>query len=233
MTDPRTTQPRWPGESVAYREARDALTEAEHELSRALEAVAARRRSLPTGGAVPEDYVFSEGPTDIDDDDDPRDVRMSALFGPHGTLMLYSFMLGDEEGDVCRMCTSLIDGYDGAAPDLGQRVAFAVVAPASLERLRAYGRERRWRNVRLVSCAGTSYAADYGGQTPSGELTSRMNVFTRRDGPVRHFYASEKAATAPGEDDRHLDLVWALWGALDLTPEGRGDTWRPNRPERR
>ncbi len=232
MTDAPVV-PRWPNESYEYREARDALTRAEHELSRALEAVAAQRRALPPGGPVPEDYVFSEGPADIDDACSARDVRMTELFGPHETLMLYSFMLGDDEGDVCRMCTSLIDGYDGAAADLARRVGFAVVAPASLERLRTYGRERRWRNVRLVSCAGTSYATDYGGRTPTGELTSRMNVFTHRDGSLRHFYATEKAATGTGEDDRHLDLVWALWGALDLTPEGRGDAWRPDRPERR
>jgi len=40
------------------------------------------------------------------------------------------------------------------------------------------------------------------------------------------------APSAEGQDDRHLDLVWALWEALDLTPEGRGD-WRPARPPRR
>jgi predicted dithiol-disulfide oxidoreductase (DUF899 family) len=96
------------------------------------------------------------------------------------------------------MRTSLIDGYDGAAADLTQRVGFAVVAPAPLDRLRAYGRERRWHNVRLVSSAGTTYDRDYGGVASDGELTSRMNVFTRRDGTVRHFYAMEKGPSSPG-----------------------------------
>jgi predicted dithiol-disulfide oxidoreductase (DUF899 family) len=48
----------FPGESAAYRAARDRLLEQEVELRRAMEAVAAARRELPRGGIVPEDYVF-------------------------------------------------------------------------------------------------------------------------------------------------------------------------------
>ena len=49
---------RFPGESTAYRAARDRLLEQEIELRRATEKVAALRRALPPGGVVPEDYVF-------------------------------------------------------------------------------------------------------------------------------------------------------------------------------
>jgi predicted dithiol-disulfide oxidoreductase (DUF899 family) len=52
-------------------------------------------------------------------------------------------------------------------------------------------------------------------------------------GSIRHFYATEKKSSGPDEDDRHLDLLWVLWGALDLTPEGRDPRWRPSRPARR
>ena len=51
---------RLPGESEDYRQARDELLSAELELRRQTEAVAAKRRELPPGGAVPEDYVFQE-----------------------------------------------------------------------------------------------------------------------------------------------------------------------------
>jgi predicted dithiol-disulfide oxidoreductase (DUF899 family) len=224
--------PGWPGESAEYRASRDALARAEHDLARAVEAVAAQRRSLPPGGLVPENYGFTEGPPDLEKTGPAQPVTMDELFGPHETLLLYSFMY-DGTGTPCRMCTSLIDGYDGAAADLAARVGFAVVAPAPLEALRAYGLERRWYDVRLVSSAGTSYHRDYGGMQPDGELTSRMNVFTRRDGSTRHFYATEKGPSGSGQDDRHLDLLWTLWGALDLTPEGRGEHWRPTRPARR
>src|SRR5438132_971525 len=31
----------------------------------------------------------------------------------------------------------------------------------------------------------------------------------------------------PGQDGRHVDIVWPLWNLLDLTPEGRGANWYP------
>jgi predicted dithiol-disulfide oxidoreductase (DUF899 family) len=46
-------QAHWPGESPAYRAARNALLIEEIELRRHLERVAARRRALPPGGVVP------------------------------------------------------------------------------------------------------------------------------------------------------------------------------------
>ncbi len=71
--DPAT---RYPGESGEYRLARNRLLEAEVELRRAIERVAARRRALPPGGAVPEDYVFEEAvPGD-------GEVRFSELLAP-------------------------------------------------------------------------------------------------------------------------------------------------------
>jgi predicted dithiol-disulfide oxidoreductase (DUF899 family) len=68
----------FPGESVEYRAARDLLLEEEIGLRRAMEAVAARRRELPPGGEVPDDYVF-EGATG---DGAPTRVRLSELFAP-------------------------------------------------------------------------------------------------------------------------------------------------------
>jgi len=51
---------RFPGESAEYRRERNRLLEAEVELRRAIEQVAAQRRALPRGGPVPEDYSFEE-----------------------------------------------------------------------------------------------------------------------------------------------------------------------------
>jgi predicted dithiol-disulfide oxidoreductase (DUF899 family) len=48
----------FPGESAEYRSARDRLLAQEIELRHAMEVVAAARRALPLGGAVPDDYVF-------------------------------------------------------------------------------------------------------------------------------------------------------------------------------
>jgi predicted dithiol-disulfide oxidoreductase (DUF899 family) len=56
-----------------------------------------------------------------------------------------------------------------------------------------------------------------------------MNVFVRRKGAIRHFWGCELlyAKAERGQDGRHADLLWPLWNALDLTPEGRGKDWRP------
>src|SRR5262245_3977065 len=64
---------RFPGETAAWRAARDALLTAECDLRRQVEAVAAQRRRLPLGAVVPEDYRF-EGET--------GPVRLSELFAP-------------------------------------------------------------------------------------------------------------------------------------------------------
>ena len=45
----------FPGESVEYRGARNALLAEEMELRRQIERVAAQRRALPAGGAIPEE----------------------------------------------------------------------------------------------------------------------------------------------------------------------------------
>src|SRR4051812_41478872 len=74
----------FPGESAAYRDARNRLLQREIELRRATEAVAEARRALPPGGPVPEDYVF-QGRS--------GDVHLSELFHPgRDSLAIYSFM---------------------------------------------------------------------------------------------------------------------------------------------
>jgi predicted dithiol-disulfide oxidoreductase (DUF899 family) len=217
---------RFPNESPEYRAARDALTRAETELTRQIEEVAARRRQLPPGGEVPEDYAFTECPGGAGADGPAQEVRLSELFGGRDTLLLYSFMFSPDMSRPCRMCTSLLDGLDGTAPDLAQRAGFAVVAKSPIDRLRSYARERSWVNLRLVSSAGTTYNRDYHGENQDEQL-SRMNVFTRHGAVIRHLYGTEQTPAAPGWDDRHVDLVWPLWNLLDLTPEGRGRDWRP------
>ena len=77
---------RFPGESDEYRRARNRLLEAEIELRRTIERVAAQRRALPLGGAVPEDYVFEAA-------DGSGEVKFSQLPAPgQDTLVIYSFM---------------------------------------------------------------------------------------------------------------------------------------------
>src|SRR5207249_4820900 len=98
----------FPGESSEYRAARNKLLEAESNLRRQLEAVAALRRRLPAGGFIPLDYVFEE---------DASTVRLSQLFKPgHQSLIVYNFMFGPAMAKPCPMCTSILDALNGEAP---------------------------------------------------------------------------------------------------------------------
>ena len=212
----------FPGESADYRAARDRLLEAEIELRRSIERVAATRRELPPGGPVPEDYAF-EGADGA--------VRLSELFEPgKDVLAIYSFMYGPEVERPCPSCTSILDSLDGTAVHVRQRINLAVVAKSPLERILAFAEERGWHRLRLLSSAGNSYNRDYHGETADGAQMPMLNVFVRDGDAIRHFWGSElmNAPADPGQNERHVDLIWPLWNLLDATPEGRGEDWQPS-----
>jgi predicted dithiol-disulfide oxidoreductase (DUF899 family) len=232
----------FPGESAEYRAARDRLLDQEVELRRAMEAVAAARRELPPGGAVPDDYVFRG----VGADGTPTDVRLSELFGPgKGSLVIYSFMFPRDPGDErpgptagqtallpldegpCPSCVAMLDQLDGAAEHATQRVNLAVVAKAPLPRILAFAEERAWRRLRLLSSAGNTYNRDYFGEGAQGSQRPMLNVFHRDGDRIRHFWGSELmyAPTDPGQDPRHVGTLEPLWNLFDLTPDGRPTDW--------
>lgn len=213
---------RFPNESDDYRHARDALLAEEIELRRHLERVAEQRRALPPGGAVTGDYRFEgeHGPVDF-----------AGLFGDRQSLVVYSYMFGPQRQRPCPMCTSLLSAWDGEANDVGQRVALAVVARSPIERLVAFKRERGWRALKLYSDIDGHFSRDYFAVDADGGDGDQaaFNVFTRRDGSIRHFWSGEMGfATAdPGQDPRGAPDLMPLWTILDCTPEGRGSDWYP------
>src|SRR5262245_42556889 len=88
----------FPGESAEYRAARNRLLVQEIELRQAMESVAAARRRLPPGGAVPKDYMFHTRGTD----GGPAEIRLSELFAPgKDSLLIYSMMF-PRAGDDAR-----------------------------------------------------------------------------------------------------------------------------------
>jgi len=221
---------RFPGESKSYRAARDKLLNAEMELRRNIENVAALRRKLPPGAQVPQDYEFDEGPENLDDTAPLRRVKLSDLFQPgKDTLIVYSYMYGPEMKAPCTSCTSMLDSLNGAAPHVRQRVNLAVVAKSPIGRIRDIARERGWRNLRLLSSANNTYNRDYHGETAKGSQMPALNVFVRRKDGIHHFYSAELlwAPADKGQDGRHVDLIWPLWNLFDYTPDGRGADWYP------
>jgi predicted dithiol-disulfide oxidoreductase (DUF899 family) len=232
----------FPGESPEYRAARDRLLEQEIELRRAMEAVAAARRELPPGGAVPEDYVFQGKGAD----GTPADVRLSELFAPDkNSLAIYSFMFPRDPGDdrpgpasgqtallplqegPCPSCVAFLDQLDGAAEHASQHINLAVVAKAPLARLLDFAQERGWRQLRLLSSASNTFNRDYLAETADGAQRPMLTVFHRDGDAIRHFWSSELfyAPWDPGQDPRHVGTLEPVWNLFDLTPEGRPTNW--------
>jgi predicted dithiol-disulfide oxidoreductase (DUF899 family) len=209
---------RFPNESDEYRRARDALLAEEIELRRHIEPVARQRRALPPGGAVPKDYRFEgeSGP-----------ATFSQLFGDKQTLVVYSYMFGPQRQRPCPMCTSLLSAWNGEAQDVGQRVSLVVTARSPIERLTAFARERGWRHLRLYSDTTGEFTRDY--VSAEDDDVPALNVFTRRDGAIRHFWSAEMGSVTadPGQDPRGAPDPMPLWTILDCTPEGRGADWYP------
>jgi predicted dithiol-disulfide oxidoreductase (DUF899 family) len=222
---------RFPGEADELRLARNELLQAEIDLRRQTEAVAAQRRRLSLGGELPTDYGFEEASRE---GNTTATVRLSELFEDgKDTLVLYSFMfLPGESGpleNACPACTSIIDAVDGQAPHLTQLINLAVSAKVPIEQFREHADTRGWRHIRLLSAANTTYNHDYHTETPEGSQRPIATVFVRRDGRIHHFWSSE-LAFAPadaGQNPRHVDFMWPLWNILDLTPEGRGSGFSP------
>jgi predicted dithiol-disulfide oxidoreductase (DUF899 family) len=231
-----------PGESPAYRDARDRLLAKEIELRRATEDVAATRRGLPLGGLVPVDYVFDQEVVD----GSTAKVRLSELFAQgKDSLAIYSFMFPRDPEDQspgptrgatarlplqegpCPSCTALLDQLDGAAEHVGQHLNLAVVAKAPIARVVAFAEERGWRRLRILSSAGNSYNHDYSAETADGAQRPMLTVFHRESDAIRHFWSSELlyAPPDPGQEPRHVATLEPLWNLFDLTPEGRPQDW--------
>ncbi len=211
-------------ESDEYLTKREELRLAEIKLMRQRERVAELRRQLPDG-AIVEDYVFEEGPADLDAGDSPmRTVRLSELFtAPDRSLVVYHFMYGKKQSNPCPMCTLFIDGLNGVAHHLAQNVDFAIVAAADPAALRAHARTRDWNRLRLLSSGANTFKYDLGSEDRAGNQDSTVSVFTRdKEGTLRHFYTAHPSLS---EDikERGLDLLCPVYNVLDLTPHGRGD----------
>ncbi len=213
-------EPRYPNESQAYRDARASLQKDEQELVDKVKAVAEKRRKLPLGGKLKEDYVFrraNEGKLD-------EPVKFSELFADHDTLLLYSFMFGPNWDKPCPSCTSLVDGFDRTWYSVTRDAAFVAIAKAPAERIAAWAKERGWSQIELVSGFESSFQADYRCQGDTDDMQwPVMHVFTKRDGGIFHFWATEVTSN-------HVDTVWPYWNLMDFTPEGRPDI--PTPPQR-
>jgi len=220
----------FPGESDTYRQSRDELLQAEMDLRKQIEAVSALRRRLPAGGTLKEDYIFEESTNDLSDCDTVKQTRFSELFAPDkNSLIIYSFMFAPEAETPCPACTSILDSFNGISPHVSDRVNFAVIAKAPLNKIRAWAKDRGWNNLRLLSSGNNTYNTDYFAENDEWGQMPAINVFDKTEDGIYHFYNTELlyAPSEEGQHPRHADPFWPLWNLFDITPEGRGTDWFP------
>jgi len=213
-----TNEIHYPNETREYRAARNALLAEEIELRRHIERVADQRRALPAGSPIPKDFdlVTESGP-----------ASFSSLFGDKDTLLVYSMMFGPKRKSACPSCTSFLNAFNGTAINLRQRVAIAVTARSPIERLVEFKQQRGFANLPFVSDPIGDYTRTY--VSPDDADVPGFSVFTRRNGPVHHFYSGEMSGTMadPGQDPRGAPDLDPLWVMLDFAPQGRGTDWYP------
>ncbi len=211
------SEPRYPNESPEYRKARDELLEDEKALVEMTKALAEKRRRLPLGGKLKEDYTFQWANSGRVG----RAVRLSELFGDKPTLMLYNFMYGPGWDNPCLSCTSLMDGFDRTAYQVTQDAAFFGIAKAPAGKINEFAETRGWTQIGLVSGYGTSYQEDYRCQGENDDMQwPFLHVFKKHDGDIFHFWGTELQGN-------HVDTVWPYWNLMDFTPEGRPDRMNP------
>jgi len=216
------------GESAEYRKLRDDLLEAEMALKDQRERVASLRRGLPMSSIVQTDYIFREGPSDINDDSPAnfRDVRLSQLFAPGKDRLIIDHMMWAASDKLpCPMCNMWADGYAAIAPHISDKVNFALVAKVDLVTLRQWARSRGWNKIRLLSSHDNAFNKDFLMEEDAGRQRPGVSVFSRAaDGKIYHFYTTE-ASLGQGHH-RGIDLYSPVWNLFDLLPEGR-ENWMP------
>ena len=139
-------------------------------------------RQLPLGGKLKEDYVFEE----MRSGQTIARTKFSQLFDPKkNTLITYSFMFPDRNGKPCPACTSILDGLNGSAPHIRDKVNYVVTAKAPIQEIMQWAQKRGWKNLRLLSSSKNNFNTDYFSEGAEGNQPPLLNVFTKKG--QKHF----------------------------------------------
>jgi predicted dithiol-disulfide oxidoreductase (DUF899 family) len=188
-----------------WQKERDELLVAEKEATRALDALAARRRRLPMTPFAADRYRF-DGP------DGP--VTLLDLFDGRDQLVVYQFM--DNGPDhFCPGCTAFTDNITDLADLAEAGVSWSNVSDMPLPQIEAYKAERGW-TVPFVSSRGSTFAADCG--AGGGFM---LSVFLRDGDDVYRTYNTTS---------RGVDRILFVHNILDLVPYGRQEAWEDSPP---
>jgi predicted dithiol-disulfide oxidoreductase (DUF899 family) len=184
-----------------WQQARDELLTAEKEITRAEDALAARRRRLP--------MVRFENSYTFDSPTGPKSLL--DLFEGRDQLVIYQFM--DRGPDhYCPGCTNFTNNVPiGALPALAELdVSWATVSNMPLAQIEAYKAEKGW-TLPFVSSHGTSFSDDC--DAGGGFM---LTVFLRDGDDIYRTYNTTY---------RGVDRLLFSHSIADLTPYGRQEDW--------
>jgi len=227
------------------------LLNAEKELTRRSDAVAAQRQALPWV-RVEKDYRF-------DTDQGPMVLR--ELFRGRSQLLVYHFMFGPDYKAGCISCSSIADGFNGIVPHLEHHdVAFTAVSRAPLPKLQAFRQRMGWSFPWACALAG-DFNYDFNvsiteeqQRTGDSEYNySRGHAMTQARLPPAVIASAAPAGVEPAAYVRErpgmsafvldsgvvyhtystyargLDGLWGMYQWLDRAPRGRNEQgvwWR-------
>jgi predicted dithiol-disulfide oxidoreductase (DUF899 family) len=183
-----------------WQQERDDLLAAEKEATRALDALAARRRRLPMARFEAGAYAFDApaGPKTLLD-----------LFAGQDQLAVYQFMDNGPD-DYCPGCTNFTSNVVNLGALAGEGVSWATVSNMPLAQIEAHKARMGW-TMPFVSSRGTTFAADCG-----ADAGFMLSVFLRDGADVYRTYST----TARG-----VDRLRFVSNILDLAPYGRQEDW--------
>jgi predicted dithiol-disulfide oxidoreductase (DUF899 family) len=188
-----------------WQQERDELLIAEKEATRALDALAARRRRLPMVKLDNYRYAFStpEGQKTLLD-----------FFGGQRQLVVYQFM--DNGPDrFCPGCTHFTRNVADLSTLAANGVAWVTVSDMPLTQIEAYKERMGW-TLPFVSSHGTRFAADCG--ATDGFM---LSVFLRDGKDVYRTYSTAA---------RGVDRLLFVNNILDVAPYGRQEDWEDSPP---
>jgi predicted dithiol-disulfide oxidoreductase (DUF899 family) len=189
-----------------WQQAREELLVAEKEATRALDALAARRRRLPMA-RFGNGYVF---------DTADGDRSLLDLFDGREQLAVYQFMDNGPDS-YCPGCTWFTNsvpatGLQGLA-DNG--VTWVTVSNMPLTQIQAYKERMGW-TLPFVSSHGTSFADDC--DAGGGFM---LSVFLRDGDDIYRTYNTTR---------RGVDRLVFMNNIFDLAPWGRQEDWEDSPP---
>jgi predicted dithiol-disulfide oxidoreductase (DUF899 family) len=222
------------GTREQHLQARLELLEAEKELTRRSDELAAQRRALPWV-RIDTTYRFdtSEG-----------EKTLPELFDGRSQLLVYHFMFGSDWTEGCPICSFWADNFNGAVPHLNHRdVTFTCVSRAPLDRIDAYKRRMGW-SFPWVSSLRSDFNRDFGVSFPDAPIGTSHADMPRGPGVVpqgarynftqQPFGGENPGLTAFALDEgavyhtyscyaRGLDVFNAAYQLLDRAPRGRDE----------